>query len=89
MMSLDWMIELVARAEGISEADLKTIEDAIPAAQDLLGIVKEAMPLVTKALPSIQKVQPAAAIILAAIQKRTAAPVGSGPGTQAGGATGV
>lgn len=87
-MSFDWIIELVARAEGVTEADLKTIEDAIPAAQDLLGVVKEAMPLVTRALPSIQKIQPAAKIVLAVIQKNAAVPSGPSPGSQPGGSIG-
>ena len=65
----DWIIEWVANAEGINAADLATIEGAIPAAQQLLDLLKQAMPLVTKATPLLQQVQPAAAIILGALQK--------------------
>jgi hypothetical protein len=70
-MSNLWILEWVARAEGISDADLKIIEDAIEPAQQLLGMVKEAMPLANKALPLIQKVQPAASIILKAVAQKS------------------
>lgn len=71
----EWIIQWIANAEGISSDQLKTIEDAIPAAQELLGILKEAMPLVTKATPLFQQVQPAAAIILATVSSKTQATV--------------
>ncbi len=63
----DWIIQWIASAEGISPEQLKVIEDAIPAAQELLGLLKEAMPIVNRASPLIAKVQPAAAILLAAV----------------------
>jgi hypothetical protein len=65
----DWIVQWVANAEGITPAQLQTIEDAIPAAQELLDVVKQAMPLITKATPLVAKVQPAAAIILAVATK--------------------
>jgi len=65
----DWVLEDIARFEGISEADIKTIEDAIEPAQQLLGVVKQAMPLINTAAPLIQKILPAATIILAAVAK--------------------
>jgi hypothetical protein len=74
---MNWMLEWIARAEGINDADLKTIENAIEPAQQLLGMVKEAMPLLNKALPLVQKVQPAASIILKAVaQKQQPQPLG-------------
>lgn len=66
------IIGWIANAEGISAPDLQTIEAAIPAAQELLDLFKQAMPLITKATPLLKQVQPAAAIILAAVQKKTA-----------------
>lgn len=65
----DWIIEWIANAEGVNAQQLATIEAAIPAAQELLDLLKQAMPLVTKAAPLLQQVQPAAAIILAVLQK--------------------
>ena len=53
-----------------ANVDLAKIEAAIPAAQQLLDILKQAMPLITKATPLLQQVQPAAAIILAAVAKK-------------------
>ena len=66
----DWIITWVANAEGIDAADLQTIEAAIPAAQQLLDLLKQAMPLVTRATPLLQQVEPAAAIILKAVAKK-------------------
>ena len=84
-----WIIEWVANAEGISEADLKTIETAIPAMQDMLVVVQQAMPLVNKALPLIKELSPAAQIILAALAKHRGTTNGStSTGTTAGGAIG-
>ena len=67
----DWVIEWIARTEGVSPEQLKTIEDAIPAAQELLALAQQAMPLVNKALPLIKTVSPAAQIILAIARKGT------------------
>ena len=69
-MNNNWILEWIANAEGISPEQLKVIEDAIPAAQELLDVAKQAMPLITKATPLLQKVQPAANIILAAVAKK-------------------
>lgn len=67
---MDWILQWVASAEGIDAVDLKTVEDAIEPAQELLALIKQSMPLAYKMLPLIQKVQPAASIILAAVARK-------------------
>ena len=69
----EWIIQWIANAEGVTPEQLKTIEDAIPAAQQLLGILKQAMPLVTAATPLIAQVQPAAVILLTVAKKQQTA----------------
>lgn len=65
----DWIIQLIANAEGITPEQLKTIEAAIPAAQELLALVQQALPLANKALPLVKTISPAAQIVLAVIAK--------------------
>jgi hypothetical protein len=85
----EWIISAIANAEGVTPAQLKTIEDAIPAVQELLTIVQQAMPLANQALPLVKQITPAAQIILAVLAKqRGTSNETSSVGNKPGGAIG-
>ena len=65
-----WILQWIANAEGITPAQLATIEAAIPAAQELLTLAQQALPLANKALPLVKEISPAAQILLSVIEKQ-------------------